>query len=395
LNCDINIENALFGVDSIIERKMKMKNTILICCLFIVVFTACKKETLNYEWKDISIPYDIELTAIHMVDDENGYVGGYSGIIIEERITHLGEVPSPYGDTLVYLADDADIFVEHKFKPNQQIYPILYKTTNGGASWKEINTPFKIGIIDIQFIDKDYGFVVTSDEGVFKTTDGGETWIKILGNRIHVYYGWGFNNTFDAVSFLDKNYGFAYGSKSDCSLLLATQDGGLTWSCISLSYMGKTSEKYPTLFHSINTLEFCDSKETGYLVNNRDMYKTLNQGASWEKIYGAKYPIEPIFYNTSTIFLPTERLFTSDGGTSWHETPLFHYGDKMVTPNLSDFYYLFDYRIRKTVSGEQKYYDMSVENKNRVTGLFFTSENVGYAIGSNSLVLKYNRKEMK
>jgi hypothetical protein len=42
-----------------------------------------------------------------------------------------------------------------------------------------------------------------------------------------------------------------------------------------------------------------------------------------------------------------------------------------------------------------KYYDMSVENKNRVTDFFFTSEKTGSAIRSNSLVLKYNRTEIE
>lgn len=371
-----------------------MKTKLFILSILMLVLTACEKEHPNYDWKDISLKNDIDLTSIYMLDDETGFVGGNSGVKIEEIITHMGDIPSPYGDTLIYSPNNENSYVEYKYDVDQDIEPILYKTTDGGSSWQSITTPFKIGIKDIQFFNENTGYLVSKGEGVYKTIDGGREWNKILGNRIHVYYGQGFNDPFDAVCFINENTGFVYGTTSS-NVVLSTKNGGLTWDCVSIAYTGKTSEKYPEIFSSVSEIAFPNSKDTGYILSGKILYKTVNQGATWVKVYESDYRFNPVFYNSSTVFLPEQHVYTQNGGVTWNKTPLFHFGEDMVTPNLNEFYYLNNGEIRRTISGQQEWYDMSKENDSWVHELTFPSENTGYAIGNESLILKYTKRQFE
>ena len=61
------------------------------------------------------------------------------------------------------------------------------KTTNGGSSWS-VSTPFgsnMYAILDLAFVNKDTGWVCGDDSfggGVFKTTNGGGSWVQQLNN---------------------------------------------------------------------------------------------------------------------------------------------------------------------------------------------------------------------
>ena len=61
----------------------------------------------------------------------------------------------------------------------------LLKTSNRGINW-QFTTPFgsnMYSILDLQFINKDTGWICSDDDfggGVFKTTNGGGTWVRQL-----------------------------------------------------------------------------------------------------------------------------------------------------------------------------------------------------------------------
>lgn len=106
-------------------------------------------------------PDDNDFTAIHFIDENNGWAGG-------DNMT-------------------------------------LYHTQNGGQSWVKQNVPSSLperGIYDIHFVDSNNGWLMTSGNGgeIWRTRDGGQNWLleftvpfPYVLNGIHVtdiHNGW-------------------------------------------------------------------------------------------------------------------------------------------------------------------------------------------------------------
>ena len=97
---------------------------------------------------------------------------------------------------------------------------IIIKTENGGDSWEELSLPDNFfGILyDVKFIDKSYGWAVSSYRTIYKTTDGGETWETIT-----------IGENYDAIYSIDAiDYSRAVAVTSDGAILV-TNDGGYNW----------------------------------------------------------------------------------------------------------------------------------------------------------------------
>jgi photosystem II stability/assembly factor-like uncharacterized protein len=370
-----------------------MKANTAILSVFLVLVLSCEKDRSdNYDWKDISIKGNITIYAISMIDENTGFVGGYSGFDFGQ-VTHNDTWG--FGDTLIYAPDNGYFYSTFENQGKPLIDPIIYKTSNGGASWQGIQTPFKSRIRDMQFIDENHGYVITTYEGVFKTTDGGQIWTKILENRVHYYHFHIYANPFTSVCFLDKNTGFVYGESSNVktsNILFLTKDGGLSWKCLSISYP-EPSGKYPTIFDKLRKVYFHNSSDTGYVVNRGDLYKTADLGSTWEKIHETnRYNLEVFFVTPQIGYILESQLMTTDGGMTWSKNPDIRIGDIIITVNQKEFYYLSGGSIVKTIAGDRDYYYMTKETDTWVQKMVFPSENVGYAIGTGNVVLKYVKR---
>ncbi len=261
-----------------------MKKIIPFIMLWIFALISCEKqESPTYEWKDISLHRNVGLKSICMLNDQVGYVGGASFIKIKKKIFHS----AGFGDTLIYAPDNGWFYHEYEFGPDQDPNPVLYKTSNGGLSWQEIETPFVISIRDMQFINENVGYVISEGEGVYKTTDGGKTWTKILGDCIH-YYSGSNADAFNNLCFIDENNGFVYEGPvmNSIDLLFSTHDGGESWKCLSIEYPGGITGTYPTLFNDLNKVICFNSSDTAYIINEKsELYRTNDLGEHWEKIF--------------------------------------------------------------------------------------------------------------
>jgi photosystem II stability/assembly factor-like uncharacterized protein len=122
----------------------------------------------------------------------------------------------------------------------QEAKPLVLKTTDGGASWREVwrgarsfeltwkasfPTP-RIGYVTIQSYDPDKA---ASKRYVLKTTDGGERWTELPVVDDHAWRPFG-------VGFADANTGWIGGTTTG----METRDGGRTWRAVE---MGKAVNK--------------------------------------------------------------------------------------------------------------------------------------------------------
>ena len=172
----------------------------------------------------------------------------------------------------------------------------VYKSKDGGASWKKVGLENSehIGKIIVHPENSDIVWVAAigplwssgGDRGLYKTTDGGETWNKTLEIDEHtgvtdliihpenpdVLY---------AAAFQRARHVFTYLGGGPGSGIYKSTDGGETWSkansglpSVDLGRIGLTvSEANPDIIYAI--VEAAQGK-SGF-------YKTTNAGASWSK----------------------------------------------------------------------------------------------------------------
>ena len=214
----------------------------------------------------------------------------------------------------------------------------VYKTEDGGKSWKNmgLKESRQIGMIQIDPRNTDVIYVAAEgsiwgpggDRGLYKTEDGGKTWNKIL----NISENTGVSN----VVFDPRNPDLLYATAEQRRRHVYTKIGGGPESAVYRSKdAGKTWEKI------MNGLPKVDIGGMGLAISpvNPDVlylimeaagessgfYRTLNRGASWEKM--SKYASSGQYFNTiecdpvdvdKVYSLETVSQVTLDGGKTWN-----------------------------------------------------------------------------
>jgi len=106
---------------------------------------------------------------------------------------------------------------------------IVLKTEDGGSSWEYFYIDENIELFDIQMINESKGFIGIKNSflnpyGFLKTDDGGTTWNLFNSNLERV----------SSISFIDANNGFCTSNSG----LSRTYDGGETWIDITTQGIG-------------------------------------------------------------------------------------------------------------------------------------------------------------
>jgi photosystem II stability/assembly factor-like uncharacterized protein len=103
------------------------------------------------------------------------------------------------------------------------------RTLNAGATWvaRPVPDALDLDFRDIHAVDANTAYLLSSGPGersrVYKTTDGGATWVRQLTNRDPKGF-------LDAIAFWDANRGLALGDPVEGRfVMLATEDAGGTW----------------------------------------------------------------------------------------------------------------------------------------------------------------------
>src|SRR5262245_9749668 len=109
-------------------------------------------------------------------------------------------------------------------------------TTDGGKTWREVDSGTKLPLFAIDFGDPQHAWAVGKSAMVLRTEDGGKTWKEQktpLSVEKHLF----------KVRAVDANTAWAVG---DWGTMISTQDGGATWQDRSLGVTPvKTEETAP------------------------------------------------------------------------------------------------------------------------------------------------------
>ncbi|GEM_PF-3877089 len=123
----------------------------------------------------------------------------------------------------------------------------IYRTSDGGVTWYQSCIVDSAPLYSLSFVDKEYGWACGSKAVVLKTTNGGKSWGKcnltsLLNHEDTLF-------EFTSVIFLNRAEGWMGGIKlsgiPDCSgfgYVFHTKDGGNNWSISYSGYAGHVGD---------------------------------------------------------------------------------------------------------------------------------------------------------
>jgi len=184
------------------------------------------------------------------------------------------------------------------------------------SSWARMTIPDQIGQLSnyegICLLSEQLGFVVgwfpsLQDQRsvVYKTTDGGQTWIdltQILDQRM------------GGVSFVDEQTGWVAGRAAG---MVTTSDGGVHWTPVVNLPVGSAVD--------LRVVKFL-SEDTGWVIGTAGtILRTYDGGANWTKKTPTTFDLTDIcIVDKSNIWVSANHgviLYTSDGGDNWVSQP--------------------------------------------------------------------------
>jgi photosystem II stability/assembly factor-like uncharacterized protein len=187
---------------------------------------------------------------------------------------------------------------------------VIMRTTNGGTLWEVATSP-TTGIKKIIMTDTSSATVLGSQ--LFRTTNLGDTWFSLPSPGNTIYNAFQILN--DNTIILVGNYGRIY----------KTEDGGATWIAQS---SGTTADFKDVYFSDINNGTIIGTLR-GQYVDVGIILRTTNGGVTWSiQTLSNNSSLTAVYFTsryngwiTSTSYW-NPLLRTTDGGTTWYTYPL-------------------------------------------------------------------------
>lgn len=368
------------------------------------------KKTTNSgsDWIQQNSNDTLTLTSVQFIDENTGWICGEGGLILKTTNSGLTwfELSSGTSEILTDLH-----FYDLNIGWVVGDDGIILKTTDGGSSWINQFSDTTSTLNSVDFVDDMYGFAVGYKSEIYhkilKTTDGGLNWIDISSSLDAYWVSFIILNT---VKFIDANNWFIGGTNGGAEDIWRTTDGGNTWILCQLQQSDKTREirqlNQIQNYQGITSIYFKDSN-IGYAVGNLEgpydieIYTTTNGGSTWIRkydlfqgkelysVYGDSNGKGWAVGRSGLIFI------TEDGGNSW----------KIQGPNLCDLHSLFFINenigwaagignagqpgdiILKTTDGGKIWETQLFNNGSysSIKSMYFFNENIGWAAGDGAV----------
>jgi photosystem II stability/assembly factor-like uncharacterized protein len=208
-------------------------------------------------WSPITHSTAHNLAELKFIDENTAYVqaGNELRKSTDGGMTWMDIAVAPATIDAVCYYDAATLFVAN--------YDSIYRSTNSGATWAAAFVDLSVGgdeIEEISFVSPAIGYALAGEGDVFKTTNGGISWIN-LGPGIFPVAD------LRQCYFINASTGIAGLGSS----IYRTTTGGISWTSI---YEG-------SYYSKITEIHFCDEQNGVFSTYDGHIARTTNGGLSW------------------------------------------------------------------------------------------------------------------
>lgn len=254
----------------------------------------------------------------------------------------------------------------------------VLKTTNGGASWSNVNVGTTTNLSEVYFSDANHGWILGNDKTVLRTIDGGNTWTPSAPATTN-------SNSFYQAVFIDNLTGWL----TSGNYFYKTTDGGISWTELP---------RVNSAVGYVSRVTMLNGSEGIFVGGRGSIARTTNGAVTWQGVAGnsKNYLTNMHFVNNTTGFvLGNDNTFmsTTDGGKKW-------IANKINLPN----YYVNSYGIffadashgwipnyndlLKTTDGGVSWTKYTHPDNGSFYSVFFTSATIGYSSGNAGRIMK-------
>jgi photosystem II stability/assembly factor-like uncharacterized protein len=286
----------------------------------------------------------------------------------------------------------------------------VYKSTDAGETWTNIGLPesHHIGRIVIHPTDPDIAYVAAlghlysenEERGLYKTTNGGDSWRRVLGPQVEgrrigvvdLVMDPTNSDVLYAASYDKVRLPYTFDLGGPGSRLYKTTDGGDNWIQIGQGlpegmlgrigvdiYEGDPSILYVTI-ENANKADMSDEDRRQELLDHKssrgmiggEVYRSNDAGITWDRASpeGESIGGAPAYYYGQIIIDPNDpdvvhvmsaaSFGTTDGGETWDRRPLgFGGDDHMLWINPDDSKHMilgYDHGLGITYDGGENWY---------------------------------------
>lgn len=184
---------------------------------------------------------------LSVVDNQNGTATARATITVES--SPPPPPPPPSGNGWQKIGVNGDLFGVHFVSALEGwavgLDQVIAHTTDGGGTWTLVGRDrfvWKAGqppagnvpnFFDVYFVNASTGWAVGWPEAIFKTSDGGATWVEQHLNAARLTPDEGAGVYLRKVRFLNESHGWTVGR---FGYIFKTDDGGAAWIPISQKY---------------------------------------------------------------------------------------------------------------------------------------------------------------
>lgn len=333
---------------------------------------------------------DKNLRALHFVDSMTGWAAGDAGAIY--RTTDGGRSWKPLLsgvsaniNFLFFLDWNHGWMIGEAIRGlgsnDDEGETVLLSTINGGRTWMIQKIP---NLLSVHFTDLQNGWAVGRNATLLRTTNGGVDWkpaeeiTNLIGLPVESSnYNFGFRD----VYFLDPDHGWLIGNfygraQSNIGGLFVTSDAGKTWKRVPLTLETKyVSGRFTP--GTINSVRFTDENTgtvTGEMKDGENRFffalHTRDGGKTWQQ------------HRTSVRSTLSTQFLDPTNGWMAAFAPREGSAEAVV----------YDTSLMRTDNGGMSWQTDFTAKGSRIRNLFFLSPQKGWAVGDRGMILRYEEK---